>query len=360
MKTYGYGVVGCGRVSARHMNAAEALPNAELVAVSNHNIDKAYKAVEGREATPAVYQDYNDLLANPKVDVVVVCIPTQFHEECVLAAAKAGKHVFCEKAMAPTIGECRNMIHACDDAGVKLTVGQNTRYFSTFAQARRLVEAGEIGDIIALDGAFVGQATLPDNVPANFWRFTAGAQGHGYVVNFGAHYIDTARAICGKEPKQVSAWIANRYSAGQIPEDQFAVTTVCDDGTVINIAMYCTLDRVAARNHGFTIYGTKGIIYVAYWPDNLKIQFGTEDPVDVPIDDDLRRDPWHRFHGEFLACIENDTTPPVTGRDGMLNVQWALAAYLANQRRAWMDLPLGPEFYEYGGPKLYESVPAGS
>ncbi len=350
-------MIGCGKVSARHMDAAEQIPGAKLVAIADQNVEKAEQVSRERESKPAVYQDYHDLLDDSNVDVVVVCVPTQLHAEVTIAAANAKKHIYCEKAMAPTLQECRAMIAAADDSGVKLMIGQSTRFQAPYAQAGRTIEAGQIGDVIGVDGAFPTKATLAGDVGADFWRFKAGAQGHGHVVNFGCHYIDTARYICDQDPRHVSAYIGNRFSAGQTPEDQFVITAVCEGQAIITIGLYAAPVYTSARNAGFTIYGIEGILEAYASPDGLTVKRGVEGSTPIAIDDDLRTEAvWTRMHKAFRRCIEDDSEPPVTGRDGMLNVEWALAAYLSNERRAWMDLPLGPEFYEYGGPKLYEAV----
>lgn len=367
MDTLGYGVVGCGRVSGRHMSSAEQIEGAQLVAIADANIEKARQVSSQRPSKPTAYQDYRDLIADDAVEVVVICVPTQMHAEVAIAAAQAGKHIYCEKAMAPTVKQCRDMIAAADQAGVKLMIGQSTRFNAPYAQARRVIEAGHIGEVIAVDGAFVNTATQPDNVPADFWRFKPGAQGHGYVVNFGCHYMDTARYLCADDPKQVSAYIANRFSVGQIPEDQWVITSICEgeagrggEGQIIvTIGLYGTPNRVSVPNNGFTVYGTEGVLLAYGHSGSLTLTDASGQAGPVRIDDDLMaEDTWPRMHRAFRQCIEDDSTPPVTGYDGMINVEWAMAAYLSHERRAWMDLPLGPEFYEYGGPRLYEEVPA--
>ena len=368
MDKLGYGVIGLGRVSSRHLNAAEQNDGARLVAVADANFEKAQQIAAERETRPTAYQDYHDLLADEAVDVVAVCVPTHMHAEVTIAAAQAGKHVFCEKAMAPTIKECRAMIAATDDAGVKLMIGQSTRFTPPYAQARRVIEAGQIGDVIAIDGAFPSTATRPEDVPQDFWRFKAGAQGHGAVVNFGCHYMDTARYLCADDPKQVSAYIANRFSVGQIPEDQWVITSICEGVSgrggageiIITIGQYSWLNRIVVPNGGLAVYGTEGLLLAYGHGGVLTLTRAPGQTEEISIDEDLlAEETWRRMHRGFRQCIEDDTTPPVTGYDGMINVEWAMAAYLSHERRAWMDLPLGPEFYEYGGPRLYEEVPTG-
>lgn len=360
METLRYGVIGCGRVSSRHMDAAEQVPGLELAAIADVNIEKAETIASKRASNPRTYADYRDLLADDSIDVVVIAVPTHMHAEVTAAAAEAGKHIYCEKAMAPTLNECRRMISATDDAGVKLMIGQSTRYRKPFMQARRCIEKGDIGEVVAVDASFSGTATTEDDVPEDFWRFKAGAQGHGYVVNFGCHYIDTSRFLAGQDPAAITALINNRFSQGIIPEDQFVITCTCRDEAIITIGLYGTPKHQPAPRTGYTIHGTEGVIG-AYWrPNQLLITQSGSDPEPIEYDDDLtEHDCWYRLHRDFRKSIVNDTEPPITGRDGMLNVQWALGAYLADERRQWVDLPLGPEYYEYAGPTLHETISPG-
>ena len=352
MKTLGYGIIGCGRVSARHLDAAEQIEGARLVAVADRELEKARAVSNDRASQPAAFSDYRDLLGVAEVDVVVICLPTHLHADAAVAAARAGKHVFCEKAMAPTLRGCRDMMEAADTNGVKLTVGHSWRFFAPFQQARRLIDAGVVGDIVALDGSFCGKATLPGDVRDDFWRFQPGAQGHGYVVNFGCHYVDAARYLCGQDIRRVSAFIGNRFSEGQTPEDQFVITALCDKGALITIGFYASLRHVAVRNAGFVVYGTEGALEVYQNARALRLTPAGGEPVEVPIDEDLvATGPWMRFHRQFRQCIEDDGPPPVSGRDGAACVEWAVAAYLANERGVWMDLPLAPDCHGYGGPE---------
>ena len=136
------------------------------------------------------------------------------------------------------------------------------------------------------------------------------------------------------------------------------VTAVTEGGVVITIAQYGSLEYTRLRTEGYVIVGTKGAIE-AYWrPDAVRVTHGSAEPRVVELDADLKAaGPWVRFHRQFRQCLEDGAPPPVTSREALGNVEWAMAAYLAHERRAWMDLPLGPEFYEFGGPRLYATVP---
>ncbi len=159
MGELGYAVAGLGRVSARHMTAVGEMEGTRLVAVADANIEKAQAVTANHSDCPAAHADWRELVADGGVDVLVVCVPTQLHAEVAVAAMDAGKHVLCEKPMAPSPAQCREMIAARDRAGVKLMIGQSTRFQPAYVMARRLVERGEIGTPVALQAQFAVSAT---------------------------------------------------------------------------------------------------------------------------------------------------------------------------------------------------------
>lgn len=354
----GYGLVGCGRVSARHIDAVEGTAGARVVAVTDPEREKVARAMDRCGGDVACYADYRELLDDPAVDVVVVLAPTQMHPEIAVAALESGRHVYCEKAMAASVAGCRRMIEARDRSGMKLTVGQSTRFRPPFAMARRLIEDGAVGEIVAIDGAFSGPANTPEQGATDSWRYRKESAGNGHVINFGCHYIDTARFLCGQDPTSVGAVIRNRFSPGMIQEDQFVITCECDGGALIDIAMYCTPEPIAPTDEGFSIYGTDGFMAARWRPDRVTLVRRGHDPESIAIAEDLRRDPFLVLHRAFRQAIETDTPVPVTGEDALRNVEWGMAAYLSSQRRAWMDLPLPDDMAEYRGPQLDRTLPA--
>ncbi|MGI5818993.1 MAG: Gfo/Idh/MocA family protein [Armatimonadota bacterium] len=358
MQQLGYGVIGLGRISARHIEAIDRLKAGRVAAVADTSLEKAQAAAAKHPDRPAAYADYHDLLADEGVDVAVVLVPTHLHRDVSVAAMDAGRHVICEKAMAPSVRACMDMIEARDRNGVKLMIGHSTRFQAAFMTARDIIEDGAIGEPLGIDAHFVAGATQPESVPRDFWRFKAGAAGHGYVVNFGCHYIDTSRMMLGADPVSVSGHVGNRMSRGVIPEDHYVITALCDDDTTISLAQYGTLQSYRVPTSGYAIFGTEGMIE-AYWrPERLMLSRAGEEPRSVEIDPALHEaGAWGREHEGFYACIVNDTEEPVTGEDAMRNIEWATAAYLSSERRCWVDLPLCEEDCEYCGPCLEETLP---
>ncbi len=358
MQQLGYGVIGLGRISARHIEAIDRLEGGRLAAIADTNTEKAEAIAAQHPDGPAADFDYRELLADPAVDVAVVLVPTHLHRTVSVAAMDTGRHVICEKAMAPSVRQCLDMIEARDRNGVKLMIAHSTRFQAPFVTARRMIADGAIGQVLGIDAHFTAGATQSDEVPQDFWRFKAGAAGHGYVVNFGCHYIDASRAMIGADPVSVSGHVGNRFSRGVIPEDHYVITALCDDGSTISIAQYGTLKAYRTPTAGYAIFGTEGMME-AYWrPDRLMISRAGEDVRQVELDRALyEAGPWVREHEGFYACIVDDTVEPVTGEDAMRNIEWASAAYLSSERRCWVDIPLCEDDCDYCGPCLDETLP---
>lgn len=128
-------------------------PDAEIVALSDLVLDHA-KAFQQQHGGDALYEDYHEMLVNENLDIVSVCTWPHLHAEMVIAAAEAGvKAIHCEKPMAPTWAEARRMTDICDEHGVQLTFNHQRRFSPEFRQARNILRAGAIGDLVRLEGS---------------------------------------------------------------------------------------------------------------------------------------------------------------------------------------------------------------
>ncbi len=358
MHELGYGIVGCGRIVNSHIRAIAETDGARIVALVDPDQSKAQAAAAKIADTVSLHTDLSDLLADASVDVVVVCAPTQMHPQISVTAMDQGKHVYCEKAMAASLGGCREMIAAAQRNAVRLTVGHSTRVKPPFAMARRLIECGQIGEVLGIEGTFSVQANPPEMGATDSWRYRSESAGNGHVINFGCHYIDTARFVCDQDPVTVSGFIRNRCSPGMVPEDQFVITCECDDGALISIGLHPTLEPPPAGREGLIIHGGDGCIHALWRPDRVEMTRGREGLQTVRIDEDLQVHPFTVLHRVFRRAIETGGPVPVTGEDAMRNVEWGLAAYLSSERNCRVNLPLGSEYDDYVGPQLTRTIPA--
>jgi 1,5-anhydro-D-fructose reductase (1,5-anhydro-D-mannitol-forming) len=198
--TIGWGIIGPGNVAERWLAPAITKdPNSELVALVSRDAGRA-TAFAAKHGARSSGTDYGEMLANPDVDVVLITTPNAHHVEQVIAAAAAGKHVLCDKPLGGNAAEAQRAVEACRKAGVRLGLNFQTRHHSCFEEAKRVIEAGEIGEIVSaqIDAS-------PGARPPVGWRTDPELAGMGSVNNIAVHIYDVLRYLIGSEVTEVSA-----------------------------------------------------------------------------------------------------------------------------------------------------------
>ena len=152
----GVGVIGAGGIARfAHIPNYVKNPRVKLVAVADIDVAKARQVAEDF-GIPNVYDNFEDLLANPEVEVVSVTTPPSAHAEPVIAAARAGKHMLCEKPIATTLEEADAMVDAAEKAGVKFAMGYQHRFGTELPLLKRLLDEGVVGRLMAMTQVGVG------------------------------------------------------------------------------------------------------------------------------------------------------------------------------------------------------------
>jgi predicted dehydrogenase len=191
-------IYGAGRWGTRLIESVQGTQNGKstkLKFVTAITRDVAGKHALADRFGLALTASYADVLANPNIDAVVLCTPHSQHGDEVIAAAKAGKHVFCEKPFTLTQSEADAAIAACKAAGVTLMVGFNRRYAPAFLDMKRRIEAGDIGQVRHIEGQFSGPPSYQIE-PGN-WRSNQVESPGGSMTARGVHVIDGMLAIAG-------------------------------------------------------------------------------------------------------------------------------------------------------------------
>ena len=141
-------LIGSGRAGMIHArNMAGSVPGGEIYAACDPDV-KADKAAAEELGIDTYYQDYKEAIGDESIDAVIIACPTKYHREIAVAAANAGKHIFCEKPMAMNEEECDEMIKAAKSNNVKLQIGFMRRFDDSFREAKKMIEEGEIGDVV--------------------------------------------------------------------------------------------------------------------------------------------------------------------------------------------------------------------
>lgn len=251
-------LIGCGRAGMIHARSyGSHVRDAQLIAVCDPFEENLRNACAEYDVKYR-YTDYRDVMENPEIDAVIVVTPTQFHHDIVIAAARAKKHVFCEKPMAINEQECDEMIAACTENGVKLQLGFMRRFDKNFRRGKELIDQGHIGDVAMLKSNTYGPSEPKE------WMYDV-RRSYGPIGEVNSHDFDTLRWYAGSEVKWIHA-IGNNSrcieKAEKYPEfyDSCSVLLEFENGIIgaISGAQYVKYGYDSRAE----ILGTKGIVKV--------------------------------------------------------------------------------------------------
>ena len=315
-----------GFISAAHLHAdayapaLQSLPAAELVGIYDDNAERGRAFAERYDV--GFFPSREGLLA--KVDAVVVTTENSGHHEATLAAAQAGVHVLCEKPLATTRAEAEAMIAACREAQVQLMICFPCRYSPAFREARKLVESGELGKVLAMTGTNRGRN------PGG-WFTDPALAGGGTVMDHTVHVADIMRVLTGDEVVAVFCEKSTIFDSELAVEDCGLVSLRFSRGA------FATLDCSWSRPPHYPTWGDVTLNVVAEG-GNLFLDLFAEH-VDAYNNGeasyawlDYGYDVNRALLSDFLACVQEKRPVPITGEDGLRALEVALAAYKAAEQ----------------------------
>ncbi|MGZ4060408.1 MAG: Gfo/Idh/MocA family protein, partial [Bacteroidia bacterium] len=215
-KKIGFAIVGIGNLTmGQILPAFGASKYAKPVALVSGHADKAKKVAKQygiAEKNVYSYHNFGEIKNNQDIDAVYIVLPNHMHHEYTIRAARAGKHVLCEKPMANSLKECEEMIDACKKADRKLMIAYRIQYEPNNTKCREWVQDKEFGTVKLLE-FYNGQ-----NVAGGQWRLQKKMAGGGPLVDVGIYCLNTCRFLLGKEPEAVFAQIQNNSSDDRFKE----------------------------------------------------------------------------------------------------------------------------------------------
>lgn len=228
MKRLRYGIVGVGFVGPHHIEAVRRLPFVEVAAIADADLSLARtKAAE--LGVPGAYGSYEELVADPTIDVVDIATPTWLHHPIATAAIAHGKHVIVDKPMATTSAHAREMRDAARKAGVLGAVTFNYRYNSIVQQARTMICRGELGEVRFLHGHYLQEWLLHETDFS--WRLEPDKAGRACVSgDAGAHWFDLAQHLTGLRIVRVLADLNTAIKNRKQPVGQWRQAFAAADG----------------------------------------------------------------------------------------------------------------------------------
>lgn len=312
-----------GIISFAHMHAysyalaLEKLEGVELVGIADVNEERGNKYAEQFKTN--YYSDYAELL-KMDIDAVIVTSENIHHKEHVIDAAKAGKHILCEKPISTNVKDAQEMIDVCKENGVLLQTAFPVRFNSTIISTKRMINEGELGQIVAIKGTNRGQ------IPGG-WFIDSSLSGGGAVLDHTVHVVDIMRWIMATEVKEVYAEIGNLIS--EIPIDDCGILTMEFENGV-----FATLDCSWSRNKTYPIWGdvtleivgTEGTVKIDAFNQKLNV-YNDEDGYKHHFwGDDMDEGLIHDF---VTSIREGRKVASITGEDGLRAIEVAFAAYEA-------------------------------
>lgn len=244
-----WGVIGIGRiVKTTIAPAMVAEPECELVAGVSRDQSRA-DAFAAEFGARFAYTSYDELLANPEIDAVYIATPNAQHVDQVIAAAEAGKHVWCDKPMALTVADGQREIEACDRAGVTLGINFHNRHLPWVRDVKRMLADGVIGDVLTIQVEVSAGARPPAS-----WRNDRELAGIGTTFNIGVHAYDFLSYLLDSDPVEVVAlWDDDGYAV----ENQSLALIRFEGGAT---AYVNSNQRIPQPQNDIAIYGTTGRI----------------------------------------------------------------------------------------------------
>lgn len=383
MNTINIGLVGYKFMGKAHSNALARIPM-----FFDTDLPICMKALCGRDAAwvgeaaeklgwQEVETDWRKLVARDDLSVIDITAPSNFHKEIAIGAAEHGKNIFCEKPLALTLSDAREMLAAAEKAGVRHQIGFNYRFAPAVQLAKKMIDEGKLGKIFHFRGSFLQDWIIDPDFP-KVWRLDKKVCGSGSLGDLGAHVIDAARFLVG-DIKEVTGMsktfvkerpIAARMtglsasvdkSAPKEPVDvDDATTFVCEfENGALGVFEATRFAQGHKNDMRFEINGEKGSIRFEFERMNELWYFSADDEPGlqgwrmIQVSEGIHPywDKWwptghvigfpetfcHQLY-EFLQCVAQGRPCSPSFVDGVKCAQIMEAVELAIERRGWVTV----------------------
>jgi predicted dehydrogenase len=376
MKQIGIGVIGYGGVARVHGLAYRAIPfhyglpagTVNIIGIADVNT-KAAEVAAAELDCKFWTADYRELIRRADIDVVDICVPNVMHEEIILEAAAAGKHIFCEKPLAMNVEQGKRILAAVESAGVKHQLNFNFRFYPAIIRARQLIEAGFLGRAFSFRGCFYRSSYINPDKPLS-WRLSKEIAGSGALFDLGSHILDLIYYLLGdfgSVQATLDTLIKERPVApgskekGRVEVDDIVLMQVRMADNTLGSVEISRMGTGAANDMKIEIFGEKGAL-----------RFSSEDPSWLEVFDVRDSDQptggmsgfrklqtVGRFEGHkvpdwsmapgfattfvesqyrFLKAVSDNTPAALTFKDGLHIQEVMQAAMLSSDEKRWVAL----------------------
>jgi UDP-N-acetylglucosamine 3-dehydrogenase len=327
-----YGIIGCGAIAQRrHIPECVANPDSKLAAVADPVKERVEELGARYGAKP--YTDYKEMLMDSSIDAVIVAGPNSLHAQQTIEALNAGKHVLVEKPMATTREDARAMIDAAKKTGKFMMIGLNQRLMPPHVKAKKILQSGALGNVLAFRTAFQHPGPEGWSVDAGkSWFFKKGQAFMGVTGDLGVHKADLLRWLLGQEFTEVAGLISTLdkrdHDGNLIDLDDNAYLTLKTTGGISG-SMILSWTNYGPEENYTVIFGQKGVL-----------SLGTDPTYGVIVDYRNGEKELHKV-GEistnirqvasgiidaFTKSISTNTPPEIDGMEGYKSLDVILTA----------------------------------
>lgn len=317
------GVIGCGKIAiTRHLPEYASNPDVEIAGVYDFNLERAKEVAEQYQTR--AYESVEEMLNDPQIEAVSVCVRNSDHSKVTVDALRAGKHVLCEKPMAVSLDECKEMVKTAEKTGKKLMIGHNQRFNRTHMKAKELIKNGAIGKVLSFKTTFGHGGPETWTVDKkNVWFFDKRFSAFGAMADLGVHKTDLLIFLLETKVKKVTAVLKTldkKDAEGNLinVDDNAICIYEMENGAVGTMTASWTY--YGEEDNSTIIYGSEGILKIYDNPNYSIVRIGKDGTKIYYELDKMQTNDNQTKSGiidSWVAAIKNDTVPEVNGKDAL-------------------------------------------
>ncbi len=362
MKNYRIAILGCGKVAHLHAKAIGNLTNAQLVAVWSRTPESAEKFAAVYGVKP--YRDIQTMIREASINLAIICNPHLFHRDAAVEAARAGAHVLVEKPLAATLEHCDTIINECRNAGVRLGVISQRRWYAPVLRIRKAIDDGKIGMPVLGTVNMLGWRDRA-YYDSDLWRGTWDMEGGGVLVNQAPHQLDILLWFMGEVDEVYGVWRNLNHPYIEVDDTALAIIKF-KNGAIGNIivsnsqkpGIYGKVHIHGSNGASVGVQTDGGAMFIAGMSsvleppvNDLWTVLGEEHLLNNWKEEDSaafeRIDPtvyyFERQIEEFLQALDENRAPLVDGAAGRRTVELFSAIYRSTRDNQPVKFPINPE-----------------
>lgn len=327
MRRLRLGVVGAGRIADAYAEVLGGSEVIEVVGVADVDADAAGSMAEGLDCKAFLSHEKLARVTDP--DAVLVCTPPSTHKGISLDLLAGGIHVMCEKPLAVSSGDAKEMLSLARDNDVILTMASKFRYVEEVLEGRSILATGVIGEVVLVENTFASRVDM-----SHRWNSQPAVAGGGVLIDNGTHSVDLTRFILGPIAEVMA--VEGKRAQGLEVEDTAQVFLRSSEGVRATIDLSWSIDK--AREWYLEIYGSEGTIQIGWRQSRYRvdgddwISFGNGYRRQQAMRDQL---------ANFAAAVVHDEPLAIDGLDALASVEVIEAAYQSMAGVDWVPVDSG-------------------